>query len=531
MAKYLTWDKKRQRYIYQRRIPTYARANFDNRTHIKEHLGNISEAQAKAIALQLTEYYDKLFTQYKETSQQTLSPPSRNRKVQHYELNNELEARFIATWRTELADLFKKEITSLRKASSDEWSEIENKLYQNIYSARLQIRQHDTTMLYHALSSMEKSFNIKIDYTTEAMDKLVHEFNAAYLDFLRQCMDIVQEGKSVYSLVPESTQQLPLVELWGTTASDITKRWENLRVSNGLDTKAKTIQKYNKIATDLYTLLGRRPVETLSSTDLEAIKTLWKSRGNIVNTIKQKLDILKTLVRPFINNSQLIELFKDVYPQASISSVKRLPFTEGQHKSFIENVLESSNVRQDDKMLLILLSLTGARVEEVYQLRSDDFEKTQDGWIIRFASHHQTGTGDSELKNTDSARRLPIYRGIDAEFDHWLDKRITSEGYIFPHGSTNKHGTRSAAASKRLNRILRKLFPNDKRLVLQSTRKTASRIMRQHKVDPRVRHRTLGHADSGIHDSHYDPGELIDAEELQSGSRAIADHIFNLLNP
>ena len=530
MAKYLTWDKHRHRYIYQRRIPAYARANFDNRTHLKEHLGNIPEPQAEAMALQLTYYYDKLFAQNNGGLQQASCSPSMNSKDQHFQLNNDLEARFIATWRTEAADFFKKEITGLREACSDKWHQIEIKLNQSISAALLQIRQHDTTMLCHALTSIEKNFNIKIDYSTQSMDKLVHEFNAAYIDFIKQCLDIVQAGKSVYSLFPDITQQLPLIELWGTNALDLTVHWKKVRRSNGLDTKAKTIQKYNKISTDLHTLLGRRPVETLSLTDLEALKMLWKSCGNIANTIKQKLDITKTLVRPFINKSHLIELFKDVYPQILISSVKRLPFTEDQHQSFIETVLESSKVRQDDKMLLILLSFTGARVEESYQLRPDDFEKTPDGWIIRFASYHQTGTGDSQLKNTNSARRLPIYRGIVVEFDHWLDERITGEGYIFPQGSNNKHGTRSAAASKRLNRILRKLFPDDKRLVLQSTRKTASRIMRQHKVDPRVRYRTLGHADTGIHDSHYDPGELIDAEELQSGSRAIADHIFTLLN-
>lgn len=336
MAKYLTWDKKRQRYIYQRRIPTYARANFGNRTHIKEHLGNIPEAQAQAMSLQLTDYYDKLFTQNNGTLQQASCSPSMNSKVQHFQLDNDLETRFIATWRTEAADFFKKEITAFREASPEEWSEIVNKLHQSISSARLQIRQHDTTMLCHALSNIETNFNIKIDYSTQAMEKLAHEFNAAYIDFLQQCMDIVQKGKSVYSLFPEITQQLPLVELWGTKALEITKHWENKRVSNSLTTKPKTIQKYTKIATDLHTLLGRRPVETLSSSDLEAIKMLWKSRDNIANTIKQKLDILKTLVRPFVNNNHLIELFKDIYPPISISPVKRLPFTEGQIKVFLE---------------------------------------------------------------------------------------------------------------------------------------------------------------------------------------------------
>lgn len=85
---------------------------------------------------------------------------------------------------------------------------------------------------------------------------------------------------------------------------------------------------------------------------------------------------------------------------------------------------------------------------------------------MRFADKRQTGTGDAQLKNEASARRLPLRRGVSSALDTWLEKRLDAGGYVFPDGSVNKYGIRSASASQRLNRLLRKLYPDDQRLVL-----------------------------------------------------------------
>lgn len=156
-------------------------------------------------------------------------------------------------------------------------------------------------------------------------------------------------------------------------------------------------------------------------------------------------------------------------------------------------------------------------------------EPARYGWTVRFADHRLTGHGDAELKNSASTLRLPLSRGVIRSLDRWLDDRVAASGYLFPNGSRNHFGIRSAAASQRLNRLLRRLFPDDKRLVLQSTRNTVGRVMRPSNTDPRVRHRLLGHADTGIHENHYDPAELLDDENLMSGADAIAAYFSGLL--
>lgn len=92
---------------------------------------------------------------------------------------------------------------------------------------------------------------------------------------------------------------------------------------------------------------------------------------------------------------------------------------------------------------------------------------------------------------------------------------------MFENASCNRHGIRSAAASQRLNRVLRKLIPGERRLVLQSMRNTIGQVLRRAHVDPRVRKRFLGHADTDIHDRHYDPAELLDDTDLLPATEAI----------
>lgn len=530
MPRYITWEASRGRWTFQLRIPDYARPHFGGRTTIRRHLGAIEEPLAAAKASQLADHFKAIFDQYNPAS----------RAVDHgirgaadtrvsFLLDANIGARFIATWQMRESRRFRERIDSFRSASEAAWSQWEGELTKSWEKARTDLRRRDTAILNHAIGEIQDELNVLLDGTPDAFTDLAEEFNSARVRFLADCLDVIRGGRSVNSLSPDRTAQLPLTCLWGDPASRLVEHWEARSKATRGFVNPKTCEKYTGITEDLASILGRRPVQVTSESDLKALIKLWSKRGNGGITINDKLRTLRSLVRPFDKTLRISGIVTGLMTKAEIPHAARLPFTDHQLSMFADVVFHDPKVREDDKILVALMLLLGARIEEIFQLRAEDLDPAPYGWTVRFADHRQTGHGEAELKNNASARRLPLSRGVIPALDRWLDDRLTVSGYLLPNGSRNRYGIRSAAAGQRLNRLLRKLFPDDRRLVLQSTRNTAGRVMRRSHTDPRVRHRLLGHADIGIHDNHYDPAELLDDEDLMSGATAIAAHLSGLL--
>lgn len=529
MPKYLTWEKVRSRWIFQIRIPEQVRPAFGGKTTIRQHLGNISEAEAVARAAQLAAHYKQLFDQHlAQTKPHKRSDPYKAGAVKIV-LDENISQRFVDTWHTREAHAFADRLESLRDACDSEWDDLEQEIDKSLSDARICLRRADTQAMQQALVSIQSDLNVKIDCTRSAMDTLTHAFNGARVAYLTQCLAIARGEASISSLNLAPETQLPLVELWGYPASRLAERWKEMVLSVGGEVELKTLEKYRGIADDLETVLTRRPVQCLTETDVEALKALWVARDNGAGTIKDKLRILQSMLRPFDSDGKLEETVARRLPRTCPPRAVRLPFTVTQARRLMNELFNNPSIREDDQMLIALLLLLGARIEEIYQLSCNDFTPTSTGWLVRFADRHQTGSGEASLKNAVSARRLPLRSGVLPELDAWIRERLGDKGYLFPNGSSNKYGIRSAAASRRLNRLIRDLFSDDRRLVLQSTRPTANRAMRRANTDPRIRRRFLGHADIDVHERHYDPGELLDDRDLLPGSTALADFLLEAL--
>src|SRR5690606_32772900 len=129
-----------------------------------------------------------------------------------------------------------------------------------------------------------------------------------------------------------------------------------------------------------------------------ALCRLWSERGNSAATIKDKRVILRGLLRPFLPIEHAKRLFDPLSIRASVHRSPRLPFTDAQI-SRVLTAVHDRGVRPDDRML-VLLCMSGARIEELYQLRSEDVVNAPSGWILRIADHRQTGSGQARLKNS-----------------------------------------------------------------------------------------------------------------------------------
>ena len=354
------------------------------------------------------------------------------------------------------------------------------------------------------------------------------QFNAARVRYQSDVLRVLAGAMGIDALLPETIAQLPLVSLWGTAARELPERWAAGKRSIGLMPNLKTLNKYRMIAADLDAVLDGRPVESLSDHDLNKVKFQWCSQGNGPSTVVCKLDLLKQLVRQLGSNQRMEHCFQVARPVGGKLKTKRRPFTQGQACAWVKSIDADEQLSADDKMLVFLLFLTAARLEELCQLTADDISSENEGWQLRIADGRDTGL-DAGLKNAASARCLTIPRGALPALDRWLGERIVTGGRLFPALTTDKYGNLSSAVSKRLNRRLRMVVGADRRLVLLSSRPTVNRVMRRAGVDPRVRYRQLGHADQGIHDRHYDAAEHFDDEDLLPAATVIAAWLADCL--
>ncbi|MAT49946.1 MAG: hypothetical protein CMK32_02030 [Porticoccaceae bacterium] len=530
MPAYVTYEKARPRFQFQMRIPEHARHAFNGRKMIKKALGNISRAEAEMQGAQLAQYYKALFKKLKKSSSPG-EPSSSQRSPQvNFPLDREINARIIDTHRYRQAESFRTKWSALCDAADDVWQAFEAQLQDSLLQARRDLRRQSRETLDRILSELQAELNIQFHGTENDRQSLVHDFNAAQISLIEDFLSAIQGKISINDLFPSPSSQIPLVELWGHSALDTVETWRSRAIEARSFVNEKTYDKYLAIGRDLSQVLTRRPVESMTESDLNVLLTLWRSQGNRPETIKGKLGLLKTLLKPFDADRTLRGLVDALPSIKGQSGGGRIHFSEGQMRTFFVYTLKSGSARNDDRMLLLLMGLLATRLEEVYQLTSADLERTPYGWLVRIVDSEQSGHGDSELKTAQSARRIPIYtRELFPTLDSWLNERITAGGYLFPDGSKSKYGIRSSAASKRLNRILRKLFPADRRLVLQSTRNTATTVMRRGGTDQRVRRRFLGHTDNNIHDRHYETGELLDDQDLDAGARRIAEYLHRLL--
>ena len=523
----------RQRYIFQIRIPDAVSAHFAGRTMIRIHLGNIPHDEAVARATQLATHYKTLFIQQKGALKKSGTVQTRTRPdtLIRLQIDAKMASRFIATWKMKQSTLFKQRLNKLRDAPTADWDKLEQELLNNKKQALECLRRHNLIEFKNAVSTLESELSFRLEGSENAVDDFALDFNSAHVAFVSECLGVLAGNQAIRSLFPQKNRQLPLVELWGDPASYLPEHWQESIQSREGYVNPKTLNKYKNIASDLGFILTRRPVQSITKADIDALKVLWRNRGNETNTIDDKLKILRTQIRPFDQGARIQTLITEtVSVGAPAPRAKRLPFSKTQLCAFIQAISASNAITMDDEMLFYLMLLTGARLEELYQLQAADITpKEGGGWTLRIADHRQTGQGVTVLKNATSSRHLPLLQGVLPSLDAWLAARLESDGYIFIEASHNQYGDRGAAASKRLNTLLRKMFPDDRRLVLQSTRNTISQVMRRAEIDPRVRRRFLGHADRDIHDRHYDPGELLDGHDLESASVAIAAFIRGAL--
>lgn len=174
--------------------------------------------------------------------------------------------------------------------------------------------------------------------------------------------------------------------------------------------------------------------------------------------------------------------------------------------------------------LPILALFTGARIEELCQLRLADIKQDESSGIIYL---HVNDVGDNKkLKTPASVRKVPLHSQLKALgfLDYVNDVRAAGfdDGRLFPYLRPNKFDIFSDSASKHFGRYLReKLGIKDSRKVFHSFRHTVITELSERHVNDEIAFRLVGHElDRGTH-GQYDHKRL-SLRELWQGIECLS---------
>jgi integrase len=510
--KYVTYEKQRDRYVFQMRVPRAVRCAFEGCTTIRQALGRLCAAEAEQRGAALAKHWQARFDTARRTPAAHRRAPER---VVELALDEELARRAVASSRAlQLAPL-QQALLALRGAADDEpWNEALRVAEEGLAAARRRLARGQSGPAEAALRGLESTYRIRLRRTSVETGHFAEQWNVDTVRVATTWLAVLKGEASLEALAVPCEDLLPLTRFFGTRADHLAGRWQERLGRLGRTAPSKTLAKYRSIAAALQAVLDERPVELLREVDLAALTASWRSRGNGAVTIADKLTLLASLLRPV--SAAAAALCKNVLPRTRLGRVRRRPFSVEQLTTLRAVFAADERLPREDLHLVDLMTLTGARLGELLPLQAAALTRTADGWVIAFHERAET-----RLKTTSSARELPIDPRALPDLEAWLGARKAAGARLFPDSAPDRYGHYGNAQSKRLNRVLRAHFA-DRRLVLQSLRNTVAQTLRRDGVEARVRRRFLGHADLDIHDMHYDPAELLGAADLRTAVPVLA---------
>jgi integrase len=170
----------------------------------------------------------------------------------------------------------------------------------------------------------------------------------------------------------------------------------------------------------------------------------------------------------------------------------RRPYTNAE----AAKLLKAARKRTDAlRWLTWLMAYTGARINELAQLRKEDVKAKSGIPFIGITSSDEKG---HEIKTSSSRREVPLHKAVIAEgFLKWVAKQ--RDGWLFSDLPAGRYGKRGDAASKRYGRWQRgeEVGISDARAVAHSWRHRIEDQFRDIEVPDEVADSILGHARSG----------------------------------
>ena len=273
----------------------------------------------------------------------------------------------------------------------------------------------------------------------------------------------------------------------------------------------KGIDTHRAVARWFYERIGRKGVDQISRQDVLSFKSQLVAEGQSPANIKMKLSRLRTLLQWAADNGQA--------PSNSAHGVsikdteaarnKRKPFDLASLNAIFGSPVYASGERPTQGRgeaaywLPLLALFTGARLEELGQLRTDDvvrltFPDTdgedQAAWFLRIT---EDGNDGLKLKNAASERLVPLHPELErlGFVRHALDMKEQKRARIFHELRPGAYGRLTAKWGQWFSRYRRDVCGvTDRRMVFHSFRHTFKDYARHADVAEGVQRGIMGHS-------------------------------------
>lgn len=296
----------------------------------------------------------------------------------------------------------------------------------------------------------------------------------------------------------------------GCTLESLIPVWQRERKPSD-----KTVQAAMLAVADL----GASDVSAVTRQTIIAYRDRLLDAGKAVNTINTRISFVRILLS-IAKDRGLVEV--NHAEGATLADRKRAvearkPYSPEQVQAVMA---ATESMRESQPAMYWLPRLarwTGARLNELHQLRKDDVQEREGipGLMITDEGKYAGGL-EMRLKNKGSRRWVPLAEPVRG-FVVWAEAR--ADGPLFP-AKPNKFGIVSDAFSKRYGRFLRDVLKiADRRVTFHSWRHGFADMCRAAGVLPDVRMVLMGHTESGVSGTYgtgegLPPKRLIEAMDL-----------------
>jgi integrase len=216
-------------------------------------------------------------------------------------------------------------------------------------------------------------------------------------------------------------------------------------------------------------------------------------------TVKKQVNAIGTLLAWCVNNGYLEDNpAKDltVSSTKSRSASRRLPYTAAELKKLFAGLEEFKVTAPEKYWIPLLAAYTGARMEELGQLRVADIRKQRS---IDFIDINTEDEG-KHLKTASARREVPLHPAlIERGFLTYVKGRErTKDDRLFPNLEPDREGRLTNRFSKWFTRYRRKCGVNRPGKVFHSFRHTFKKACREAGVEEEVHDAITGHSGGGV---------------------------------
>lgn len=237
------------------------------------------------------------------------------------------------------------------------------------------------------------------------------------------------------------------------------------------------------------------------------------AEGKHANTVKKETNLLHAIFQAAVDNARLpanpahgIKL-----PKPKVSEKPRVPFGRNDLNALFRSPVYVAGLRPiggagEAAYWLPLIGLfTGARLEEIGQLETDDVRRERDIWFFHFAPEGATDAPSGKhQKTTSSRRRVPLHPELFrlGFLDYVASMQKAGQRKLFPRLRSAEGRQRTASFSQWFGRYIGKLGITDSRLVFHSSRHGFKDACRESGIPLEHHERFTGHANRSVGDSY-----------------------------